>query len=680
GDQVLAQFAHVVARREEILALVPGGVLHEIITARLDWMADRVREHRLPTALSAGVSHPPLPAYPDGLVRPGLRDQQPPASPPAGQRLLVRHTRLAQLAAAGAPVSIHPHRGGPRDDGWWEIALPDESQAGGPARESHQDATRAQRRAIVAWLDPSKAAAVLPRGRLARLAGVTEDELAGCHGVCLIDELPRRINEAGGPHDVRAYAHQGWIYLDAHTYAALGTEALRELLVHEITHIQHPWWPERLVALSAPLPDLSNVAAASRRPVERGQGVRGREFRLFRAGQTVSMIGSQVTNILLPILAFTQLHTSAAWAGGLVVASFATGLLVKLPAGRVVDRFGKRPLLVGADLGQLALMATIPAFGALGWLTLTQLYLVTVLRSALSSVFDIAAQTSRTSLLGSEDDRVLTEANARLASSASFARIVGPLLGMAVAGVIGVSNTVLLDAASFGVSALAIALIRLSEPATRRQATGGRAKFTEGLAEIRRDRIVRAITAAQAWRTLFGTILNSTLTVFLISTLHASNGAIGLVYALDAAAATLGAKRAVWVGERMGSARLLWLLPLLAGSLFFLVPLAQPGWGLALVAVGLAANNTNNVIWNSSALVSLQKVPQDVRSRVIAANNWLNDGGGTIGTLLGVALLSGWGARAPLLVNAIGMLVFPLLPVLFSPLRGARTIEEAYAA
>src|SRR2546427_5878089 len=65
-----------------------------------------------------------------------------------------------------------------------------------------------------------------------------------------------------------------------------------------------------------------------------------RDFRRFFAGQSVSLVGDQITLIALPLVGVLVLHATAAQMGFLTAAGLAPNLLFSLHAGALVDRRG----------------------------------------------------------------------------------------------------------------------------------------------------------------------------------------------------------------------------------------------------------------------------------------------------------------------------------------------------
>jgi MFS family permease len=80
---------------------------------------------------------------------------------------------------------------------------------------------------------------------------------------------------------------------------------------------------------------------------------REREFRKLWAGQTISLLGDQITGVALPLTAVLVLGASAAEMGVLVAAEWLPYLLLSVVAALWVDRRRRRRLvLVAADVAR----------------------------------------------------------------------------------------------------------------------------------------------------------------------------------------------------------------------------------------------------------------------------------------------------------------------------------------
>ena len=88
------------------------------------------------------------------------------------------------------------------------------------------------------------------------------------------------------------------------------------------------------------------VAPEPRRPSLWRHG----DFVRMWTGQTISLAGSQVTLLALPLTAILVFKASAFQVGALSTVEFLPFMLLGLPVGVWVDRLRRRPILVAADV------------------------------------------------------------------------------------------------------------------------------------------------------------------------------------------------------------------------------------------------------------------------------------------------------------------------------------------
>jgi hypothetical protein len=116
---------------------------------------------------------------------------------------------------------------------------------------------------------------------------------------------------------------------------------------------------------------------------------------------------------------------------------------------------------VATDLTRFAALVSIPAAFALGWLSLAQLLVVSVVTGAADITFRSASGACLKALVRPAD---LLTANGRFESTAWTAMALGPPLGGAAIGLFGPVTTVLADAVSYLLSAAGIGAIGGREP------------------------------------------------------------------------------------------------------------------------------------------------------------------------------------------------------------------------
>ncbi len=100
------------------------------------------------------------------------------------------------------------------------------------------------------------------------------------------------------------------------------------------------------------------------------------DFLKLWAGQSISMLGTQISLLALPLAAVLTLHATPAQMGLLTAAGTLPGLLVGLFAGVWVDRHGRRPLLISTNLGRALVLLVVPAAALMGLLRIELLYAV----------------------------------------------------------------------------------------------------------------------------------------------------------------------------------------------------------------------------------------------------------------------------------------------------------------
>src|SRR4051812_3503326 len=187
---------------------------------------------------------------------------------------------------------------------------------------------------------------------------------------------------------------------------------------------------------------------------------RHHDFRRLWIGDTVSQLGTQLSQLALPVLAVTVLHAGARDMGLLAAAETLAFLVVGLPAGAWVDRWRKKRVLVGGDLVRAVVFGSIPLVWAFGRLTLVQLYVVALVAGIATVFFDVAYQSYLPSLVSRNQ---VVDGNAKLQATQSVAQVAGPAIGGGLLRVVSAPILVAADAVSYALSALFVSRIMHTE-------------------------------------------------------------------------------------------------------------------------------------------------------------------------------------------------------------------------
>jgi MFS family permease len=401
-----------------------------------------------------------------------------------------------------------------------------------------------------------------------------------------------------------------------------------------------------------------------------------RQFRTFFAGEAISLVGDQITLIALPLVAVLALDATPAQMGYLVTVALLPNLLFSLHAGAWIDRAGRRRrVMIVADLGRAAALASVPIAYAFGVLTFAQLYVVGFATGLLSVFFFVSYTTLFVVLVPRER---YVEANSLLQGSRALSGVVGPSLGGALVQLLSAPVALAADALSFLGSALSLALIRPQEPPTERAESG---HLSAGLRYILHSRAIRASLAASATINFFNFVLFALFVLYANRHLGVGPGALGVVLGLGAAGAVVGALIAGRVSRRIGIGPTYVVGCIVFPAPLVLVPLAGgPHW-LVLACLFLAEFGSGlgvMLLDISSLAIKAALVPDRLRARVTGAYMVVNYGVRPLGAFLGGVLASAIGVRTTLWIAvAGGMLGFLwLLPSPIPRMRELPATEE----
>ena len=397
--------------------------------------------------------------------------------------------------------------------------------------------------------------------------------------------------------------------------------------------------------------------------------VRG-EFRKLWIGQFVSASGSAVTTVALPLVAVVTLQASAVQMGALSALTIAPHLVFGLPAGVWVDKWSLRRVLIWTDLGRVVLLGSVPVFAALGWLRIEQLYVVAVLTGVLTLLSDTASQTMIPSLVPRDD---LMRANSAALLNLNLASTAGPSAAGFLVQVLTAPFAIIVDAASYLVSAVASYLIR--EPHRAPAPDRSEVRLSAGLRVLFDDRVLTPLTSSATVAAMAGALQGPLIVLYLVRELHRSPVFVGATVTVFGLAAVLGTFVAPGWCRRVGIGRSylsgVFLASLTGAALFtgltpvILLGQVCSGLGMSLFSV------PQRTLRQSMA-------PPHLIGQVTATWRTLVIGGQTVGAAASGFLATAIGVRPTLLVATAGMLAGLLIAV-FSPLRtlDAPPVEES---
>jgi MFS family permease len=394
---------------------------------------------------------------------------------------------------------------------------------------------------------------------------------------------------------------------------------------------------------------------------------RDADFLKLWVGQTISMFGSSLSRLAIPLIAALMLNATPAEMGFLAAVGTAPSLLIGLFAGIWVDKIKRRTLLILSDAGRALLLITIPAAAYLGILTMVHLYSISFLVGIFTVFFDITSRSYLPSLI---DRTQLFDGNSKLELSGSITSIAGPSLAGLIIEAVTAPMAVIFDAVSYLLSALCILFIRRREQAPVNSSAPILPQVREGLHVLFANPLLRAFAGCLATSNFASNIFFALYILFGVRELGLNAAQLGLVYGLGASGALVGAIVAPRVAARIGIGRALTLGALIGSLEVMPVIFATPSSAAALLFLSSLLGNFGWVLYNVYA-VSLRQaiVPSIMQGRVNATFSFLVAGMLPLGALAGGLLGTILGLRNAILIAAVGSLL-SVLWIVFSPARG----------
>ena len=394
---------------------------------------------------------------------------------------------------------------------------------------------------------------------------------------------------------------------------------------------------------------------------------RNRDFNLLWVGQVVSDLGANVSGIAFPLLVLATTG-SPARAGIVASAAHLPLLVLTLPAGALVDRWGQKRVLLVADSARCLALGSLPLTIALDALTFVQIVVVALVEGAGYVFFGTAEGSALTRVVA---DRHLSAALARNSMRAHTAALAGQPLGGVLFG-IGRVVPFLFDAVSYLVSVLTVSFIRTTF--RRERTSAGRTRLLgdmrAGLDWFWRQPFFRAASLIALGRSFAVSALY--LVVIVVARERgASPALIGAMFVFLGVSGILGSFVAPWLSRRLRM-RTVVIATTWTGAA--LVPLLIIVPGRVAPGVIYAAMYFLHPAWSASVgAYRLRQTPLELQGRVTSLTT-LIAGGPVPLALLGTGfLLEGAGSTPTVLLLSGVMIVVAAAAVL------SRAIKDAPA-
>jgi MFS family permease len=393
--------------------------------------------------------------------------------------------------------------------------------------------------------------------------------------------------------------------------------------------------------------------------------LRNGPLRALLAAEVISTTGMQMTWLALPwfVLITTD---SPAQMTGVMAAELIGFAMAGLPAGPLIQRLGARRTMLYADALRTPLMLLVPLLHWSGHLIYAELIVLALALGVVGAPHFTAQRVILPELLG-EDEATMSQANALFQGAIRATLLLGPPLGGVLIGLLDAASVLVVDAGTYVVSFLLVALFVPGRDAAHEseEARG----ILAGLRFLRREPLLRIwiplfVVGDAGWQAFFAAV-----PVLTVDRFGADAKVAGVLFAAFGAGALLGNFASYrFLARRVEGLRLiafsvpfqalpLWILPLDVGAAALFVAVLASG-----VANGVC-NPSIHAIWTL-------RMPAVIRPKAMAASGTIWGLGMPLGLLVAGPILSLFGAR-PVLVGFAAVQTICMLGVAAVSLRAS---------
>ena len=331
------------------------------------------------------------------------------------------------------------------------------------------------------------------------------------------------------------------------------------------------------------------------------------------AANAISIAGNVLTLLAIP---WFVLQTTGSPTRTGITAAVGTAPMILSAAfsGTVADRVGLRLTSIASDVASALIVVLVPLLHATIGIEFWQLLVLVFCRG----LFATPGETARAALLpdlvvpaGTTLERAMSGYDA----VSSGARMLGaPVAGVLIA-LIGAPNLLLVDAASFLVSAVVVAVLVPKPAPVERVRTPYVADLRAGLGYLRRDHLARSVTVMCMLTNMLDAGMAAVLLPVHAKEILHSSQALGLIIGVSGACGLAGALCFGAFGARLPRRTTFLIAYALGGApRFVALALGAPlPIILAVTAAGAFAGGTLNPIMDTALL---ERIPSELRARV----------------------------------------------------------------
>jgi MFS family permease len=385
------------------------------------------------------------------------------------------------------------------------------------------------------------------------------------------------------------------------------------------------------------------------------RALRHRNYRLFFAGQLVSLIGTWMQMVAQSWLVY-RLTGSSFLLGAVGFASQIPVFLLAVVGGMVADRYNRHRTVIFTQASSMLLAFILSLLTLTSTVRIWHIFVLSALLGIVNAVDMPVRQAFIVELVGKED---LMNAIALNSSMFNGARVLGPAVaGMMIHG-IGEGWCFFANAVSYVAVIAGLLQMKRAENATTNQSPSRVRDLLEGFGYVRRTRPVRAVLLLLGLISLAGMPYSVLMPIFADQILHGGARGLGILMGFTGAGAVAGALSLAARSGTRGLGRLIGYCCAGFGASLFLFSISHSFWLSALFLIPVGFSFMVQMTATNTLIQTM--VPDRLRGRVMAIHVMTFMGMAPFGSFIAGAVADRLGAPQALGFGAAACLAGALI-------------------
>jgi MFS family permease len=376
------------------------------------------------------------------------------------------------------------------------------------------------------------------------------------------------------------------------------------------------------------------------------RALRHRNFKLFFAGQGISVIGTWMTRVATTWLVYHLTHSALL----LGIVGFSGNIITFVLgpwAGVWVERLNRRKMLVATQAAAALQSLAMTALTLAHVITIQEIIALAALQGIINAFDMPGRQSFLVQMVDDRDD--LSNAIAINSSMANGARLIGPAIAGMVIAAVGEGWCFLIDGVSYFAVIASLLMMRIKPAETLRSTATMFTQMREGWDYVRTSRPIRTILLLFAVLSLMGYSYAVLLPLFAAQVLNGGATTLGWLTGASGVGALVSAISLAARKSVIGLTRMVQISAAVLGVALILFGLSHTLWLSLLLMVFVGFGLMQCAAASNTIIQSL--VTEDMRARAMSYYTTAFFGAAPFGSLLAGALAHRIGAPVTVIVS-----------------------------